>query len=216
MSRLLDNVSERIRTLRWSTWAEKAHVGWARILVPFHAKKHHREVGNWRSSRSSPTWPRIASWRHRPRAPIAWAQKDAQKGPCSACAQKGLSWYWPIPTQPQRMGEPFSLLLDDPPEAIGGAGVQALIEALFGDLEFVPQFLDGGPGIVEPAEDQRLHEAGPGHLVRGHFLRRHERWALLTVPDYRAQGWTWPSVSASAISLTASKVLNTRRRPEIT
>ena len=60
--------------------------------------------------------------------------------------------------------EPVQRLLDDPPEAIGGAGVQALIEALFGDVEFVPQFVDGGRGIVEPAEDQRLHEAGPGNL----------------------------------------------------
>ncbi|SRR5208337_174503 len=91
MSRLLDSVSERIRMLRWSTWAEKAHVVWARSLVPFHAKKQHREVGNRRSGRCSPTWPRIASWRHRPGAPIAWAHKDAQKGPSIACSQKGLT-----------------------------------------------------------------------------------------------------------------------------
>ena len=60
--------------------------------------------------------------------------------------------------------EPLQRLLDDPPEAIGGAGVQPLIEALLGDVEFVPQFVDGGRGIVEPAEDQSLHEAGPGNL----------------------------------------------------
>ena len=56
--------------------------------------------------------------------------------------------------------EPLVRRLHDQPEAIGGASVQALIEALFADAELVPKFVDGGHRIFEPSEDQRLHEVG--------------------------------------------------------
>ena len=51
----------------------------------------------------------------------------------------------------------------DAPEAIGGAGVETAIEALLGDAQFVPQIIDRGLGIVEPAEDQGLDETGAGN-----------------------------------------------------
>src|SRR5208337_391178 len=60
--------------------------------------------------------------------------------------------------------EPVQRLLDDPPEAIDGAGVQTLSEALLAHVEFITQFVDGCRGVFEPAEDQSLHEAGPGNL----------------------------------------------------
>ncbi len=55
-------------------------------------------------------------------------------------------------------------VLDDPPAAIGSAGVQTLIQALLANVEFVTQFADGARGVFEPAENQSLHEAGPGNL----------------------------------------------------
>ena len=64
----------------------------------------------------------------------------------------------------------------DPPEAIGGASVQALIQALLADAELLSQFVDSGFGIFEPAEYQRLHEVGSGDLPlspdHGRFLSR--------------------------------------------